>query len=76
MLRLTIKVFEVGQLDAFAHAEDVGGRAQTVYQHPHVPCIESGDFGGGFSTRMPVVVQRMLYVCPCGNDAGQDDESE
>lgn len=35
----TVKVLEVGQLDALAHAEHVGRGAQAVDHHPDVTSI-------------------------------------
>jgi len=40
---LTIKVLEVGQLDALAHAKHIGRGTEAVNQHPDVSGVESRD---------------------------------
>lgn len=72
----TVKVLEVGQLDALAHAEQVACRAEAVDQHPHVSRIERRNRLVGARGRMAVGLERMADVGPCGDDGGQNHQPE
>lgn len=37
---LTVKVLEVGQLDALPHAQDVGSSAEAVEHHPEIASVQ------------------------------------
>jgi hypothetical protein len=43
---LTVKVLEVCELDALAHSEDIGCRAEAVDQHPDIARVERCDLVG------------------------------
>lgn len=68
----TVKVLEVGQLDALAHAEHVGGGAEAVDHHPDVASIESGDLAAGITAAL----NGMLDVGPGGNDGAENHQTE
>lgn len=48
----TVKVLEVGQLDALAHSKDVGRCAKTVDQHPDVSSVQSRDLASSVSAAL------------------------
>lgn len=68
----TVKVLEVGQLDALAHAEHVGRGAQAVDHHPDVASIESGDLAAGIAAALNGV----LDVGPGGDDGAENHQAE
>ena len=70
----TVKVLEVGQLDALAHAEDIGGAAEAVEHHPDVAGVESGDLVVGDAAG--VGGQSVLDIGPGSNDGGENHETE
>ena len=75
-----IEVLEVRELDPFAHAQEVSGRAKAVQQHPDVAGVERGDLRGSLSVDCAAFsadgVQSGLDVGPCGDDAGENHEAE
>ena len=73
---LTIKVLEVGKLDALPHAKDESGTADTVEHHPQVTGVQGGD---SLSRRLCGVAhagEGMLNVCPSCNDGAEDHQTE
>ena len=68
----TVEVLEVGQLDALAHAEDVGRSAKAVDQHPEVTGIEGGHLAGGVTTALNGV----LNIGPGVNERAEDHQTE
>jgi hypothetical protein len=70
----TVKVLEVCQLDALAHAEDVTGAAEAVQGHPDVPRVQGGDLVAGGRAR--VAGQSVLDVCPCSDEGREDHETK
>jgi len=70
----TVKVLEVGQLDALAHAEDVGSTAEAVHGHPDVARVEGRDLVAG--SRAGVAGKSVLDVCPRGNDGRENHETK
>jgi len=71
----TVKVLEVGQLDALPHAEDVGCAAEAVQQHPDVSAVEGRD--GATRRGLGAVTRyRVLDVGPCCDDRGEDHQAE
>ncbi len=73
----TVKIFEVGQLDAFAHPEHVGRAAEAIEQHPHVPGVQSGDTSVGLGAGVPAeALHRVLDICPGGDDGAENHEAE
>lgn len=68
----TIKVLEVGQLDALAHAEHVGRCAQAVDHHPDVASVESGNLAAGITAAL----NGMLDVGPGGDDGAENHQAE
>jgi hypothetical protein len=79
MLRtLTVKVLEVGELDALAHAQHVRGRAEAVDQHPDVSRVESRDLVGCLASQSISGVGRECVgdVSPCRNDGAEDHKAE
>jgi len=73
-INLTVKVLEVGQLDALLHTQDVGCSAQAVEHHPQVSSMQSRNSVS--VGRLSHAGQSVLDVCPCGNDGAQDHQSE
>jgi hypothetical protein len=73
---LTVKVLEVGQLDALPHAQNVGCGAEAVEHHPEVAGMQSRHGLVAGLSSMAHAAQSMLDVCPCGNDGAQDHQSE
>jgi hypothetical protein len=69
---LTIKVLEVGQLDALTHAQAVERSAKTVDQHPDITSIQSRDFSGRVCARC----ERMLNISPGGNERADNHQPE
>ena len=47
--KLTVKVLEVGELDALAHAEHVGSGAEAVDHHPEIARVQGCDLVGGLA---------------------------
>jgi len=43
--RLTIKILEVGELDALAHSKNIGSGTEAVGKHPRITGIEMRDLG-------------------------------
>jgi hypothetical protein len=72
---LTVKVLEVGQLDALAHAQKVGSGAEAVEHHPHVTRIESGD-GIGSSVRFGAKGKSVLNISPRSHDGAEHHQTE
>jgi hypothetical protein len=70
----TVKVLEIGQLDALAHAENVGGAAEAVESHPDVARVESRDLVVG--NRARVAGKSMLNVGPCSNKRREDHQTK
>jgi hypothetical protein len=76
---LTVKVLEVGELDALAHAQHVRGGAEAVDQHPHVARVESRDLVGclaGQSSISGVGREGVGDVRPGCDDGAEDHEAE
>ena len=75
---LTVKVLEVGELDALAHAQHVRGRAEAVDQHPDVARVESRNLVGRLTSQSISGVgrERMRNVRPRSNDGAKDHEAE
>ena len=78
MRTLTVKVLEVGELDALAHAQHVRGRAEAVDQHPHVARVESRNLVGSLTSQSISGVGRECVrdVRPCSNDRAEDHQAE
>jgi hypothetical protein len=76
MIRLeaihTVEILEVGQLDAFAHAQNVRRGAQAVDQHPDVSRIQSRNLAGGVTGALDGV----LDISPGGNQGAEDHQTE
>jgi hypothetical protein len=70
----TVKVLEVCQLDALAHAEDVTGAAEAVQCHPNVPRVQGGDLVAGGRARM--AGQSVLDICPCSDEGRENHETK
>jgi hypothetical protein len=70
----TVKVLEVCQLDALAHAEDVAGAAEAVQGHPDVTRVQGGDLVAG--GRAGVAGESVLDICPCSDEGREDHETE
>jgi hypothetical protein len=68
----TVKVLEVGQLDALAHAEHVGRGAQAVDHHPDITSIQSGNLATGIAAALNGV----LNVGPSGDDGAENHQTE
>jgi hypothetical protein len=75
---LTIKVLEVCELDALAHAEDISGRAEAVDQHPDIARVERCDLVGGLSSKSITGVGRQSVrdICPRSDDRAKDHQAE
>ena len=75
---LTVKVLEVGQLDALAHAQHEGGAADAVEHHPQVARVQGGHGLGRRGGLVPTrhAGQRVLDVGPRGDDGAEDHEAE
>ena len=76
---LTVKVLEVGELDALAHAQHVRGGAEAVDQHPDVARVESRDLVGclaGQSSISGVGREGVGDVRPGCDDGAEDHEAE
>jgi hypothetical protein len=75
---LTVKVLEVGELDALAHAQHVRGRAEAVDQHPDVARVESRDLVGCLTSQGVAGVgrERVGDVRPCSNNRAEDHQAE
>lgn len=67
----TVKVLEVGKLDALPHAEQVCSRAEAVHHHPSVASIECRDLLAAASAS-----QSVLNVCPRSNDRAEDHQAK
>ena len=73
----TVKVLEVGQLDAFPHAQDICRGAEAIHQHPEVSGIQRCDCGSGFGAlRCTVRLEGVLDVSPCGDDRREDHQAK
>jgi hypothetical protein len=70
----TVKVLEVCQLDALAHAEDVAGTAEAVQGHPDVTGVQGGNLVVGGRAR--VAGKSVLNVCPCSNERRENHETK
>jgi hypothetical protein len=68
----TVKVLEVGQLDALAHAEHIGRGAQAVNHHPDIASIQSGNLAGGVAAAL----NGMLNVGPGGDNGAENHQAE
>ena len=73
---LTIEVLEVGQLDAFPHAQNVGSSADAIEHHPQVSGIERGNGVRGRICSISNPSQRMLNIRPGRNDRAGNHQSE
>jgi hypothetical protein len=75
---LTIKVLEVGELDALAHAQHVRGGAEAVDQHPDVAGVEGRDLVRCLASQSISGVgrERVGDVRPGCNDGAEDHEAE
>jgi hypothetical protein len=73
---LTIKVFEVGELDSLAHSQNIGGTAETVHQHPDVTGVQGGKSNCSLGGVMAVVSNGSGDISPGGNDGGKNHQSE
>lgn len=75
---LTVKVLEVGQLDALAHAQHERGAADAVEHHPQVARVQGGHGLGRRGGLVPTrhAGQRVLDVGPRGDDGAEDHEAE
>ena len=75
---LTVKVLEVGELDALAHAEHVGGGAEAVDHHPEVARVQGCDLVGSLASKgiARVSGESVGDVGPCGNNGAEDHETE
>ena len=71
---LTVKVFEIRELDALAHAENVRGLTEAVQQHPEISSVEGGDLLRCLFAGMAVALKCMLDVCPGRDDGAEDHE--
>lgn len=71
---LTIEILEIGQLDSLSHAQNVGGSAETVNQHPDVACVQGGNFLVGI--RGDTHLQGMLDIRPCCDERTHHHETE
>ena len=72
MRRLTVEILEVGQLDALAHTQYVGGGAKAVDQHPEVTGIQGRDLARGVAAALNGV----LDVSPGGNEGTEHHQAE
>ena len=72
----TVKIFEIGELNTLAHAENIGCCAEAVDQHPDVACVESGDLFGGFDAGSTVGLQSVLDISPRCNNGAENHQSE
>lgn len=73
----TVKVLEICQLYALAHAEHIACCAKAVYHHPYVACIQGRHGGGCFSGLCGTVrLEGVLDVGPCSDDGGEHHEAE
>ena len=75
---LTVKVLEVGELDALAHAEHVGGGAEAVDHHPEVAGVQGCDLVSCLTGKGIAGVSRESVgdVSPGGNDGAEDHKTE
>nr|POE97733.1 hypothetical protein CFP56_79220 [Quercus suber] len=66
------------ELDALAHAQEIGGGAEAVEHHPHVARIEGGDLVPGLAARRVTVeaVERVLDIPPRGDHAAHDHQTK
>lgn len=74
--KLTVKVLEVGELDALAHTQNISSRAQAVEHHPEVASVQSGHGVRGCACRLSHARQSVLNVCPGRDDGAEDHQSE
>jgi len=72
---LTVEILEVGQLDALAHAQEVGGAADAVEEHPHITLVEYRH-GIGSSLRLLSKGKSVLDVSPRSHDGAEHHQSE
>jgi hypothetical protein len=70
----TVKVLEVCQLDALAHAEDVTGAAEAVQSHPDVTRVQGRNLVVGGRAR--VAGKSVLDVCPCSDQRRENHEAK
>lgn len=68
----TVEILEVGQLDALAHAQDIGRGAQAVDQHPDVSSVQGGDLAGGVTGAL----HSMLDISPGSNERAENHQTE
>ena len=73
---LTVEVLKVGQLDPLAHAQDEGGVAQAIDQHPDVAAIKGRYPRGSLGARGSMAVQGMLDVRPRSDDGAHHHQPE
>ena len=74
--KLTVKVLEVGKLDALAHAQNISCRAKAVEHHPEVSGVQSRHGLSGLLCSVTHARQSVLDVCPGRNDGTEDHQSE
>lgn len=73
----TVKVLEVGQLDALPHAQDVGCAAEAVEHHPDVSRVQGRDLVASFAALGATVAgESVLDVGPGGNQGGKHHQTE
>lgn len=76
MCILTVKILEVGQLDALAHAQDIGGGAEAVEHHPEIAGIQGRNGIGGRLRGLCSGGKSMLDVCPGRYDGAEDHQAK
>ena len=74
--KLTVKVLEVGELDALAHAQNISSRAQAVEHHPEVSGVQGRHGLSGLLRSVTHARQSVLNVSPSRNNRTQHHQSE
>lgn len=69
---LTVKVLEVGQLNALAHVQAVERSANAVGHHPDITSIQSRNFGASICSGC----KRMLDIGPSSNNGTDNHQTE
>lgn len=73
---LTVKILEVGQLNALLHAQNVGGSAEAVEHHPQVSGVQGRHGIDSGLSGLAHAGQSVLDIGPGGNDGAEDHQAE
>lgn len=75
-MRHTIKILEIGELDALPHAQDVTRRTQTINQNPDIPGIQRAECLRLLRAAVAIRADGRADICPGGHDTRDHHETE